>query len=126
MLTDKDNYPSEERRRFPRIPAAFVEYSTIEETSFKKHSFTENVSSVGICILVSEEVKINTPLSFKITLPDSEQPIEAKGVVVWVKKSSFLDVKGRKHFDLGVEFVEMGERDRQRISQYISEHIDKK
>ena len=43
-----------ERRRFPRLPGASVEYSLIEENTTIKTTFTENISPVGVRLLVDE------------------------------------------------------------------------
>ena len=119
-------WDGQERRRFPRFPSSLVEYFPIEEgiTSIKT-SFTENICPVGISLLVDEEIKINTLLSLKIYLPGSKDVIEAKGRVVWTRLSSFLSREKRKHYDLGIEFVEIDESDRKRIWQYVLEHIIK-
>ena len=122
MEARKEDYGGIERRRYPRIHATFVEYSPIREIIPQKKSFTENVSPGGICFLVDEEIGVNTLLSLKIYLPDNRDAIEAKARVVWTKVSSFLSVEKRKHYDLGLEFVEIDENDRQRIWQYIEKH----
>jgi len=120
-----DKYGGPERRRYPRLPGAFVEYIPEGKISSRKTSFTENISPAGICILVDEDVKRNTGLSLKIYLPGSKESIEAEGRVVWSKPSSFLTSEKRKHYDLGVEIIKIEENDRQRIWEYIVKNIDK-
>ena len=116
-------YQGRERREFPRLKSAFVDYALIGKVSSKEiSSLTENVSAKGICIFVPKEMKIDTLLSLKIYLPDGKGAVNAKGKVVWVKESAFLSVEGRKHFDLGIEFVEIDNNDRERICDYASQH----
>jgi len=112
-----------ERRRFPRLPGASVEYSILEENTPIKTTFTENISPVGVRLLVDEEIKINALLSLKIYLPGSKDAIEAKGRIVWTRLSSFLSRGKRKHYDLGMEFVEIDESDREKIWQYVAKHL---
>ena len=125
MEENIDKYGGPERRKYPRLPGAFVEYFPKGEISSRKTSFTENISPAGICILVDEEIKTNTGLSLKIYLPGSKEGIEAEGRVVWCRSSSFLTVEKRKHYDLGVEIMEIDENDRRRIWEYIVKNIDK-
>jgi len=120
----EEKYVGPERRRFPRLSASFVEYFPIGEIVSKKKSFTENISPVGICFLVDEKIELDTTLSLKIYLPGSKEAIEAQGKVVWTRESAFLSVKKRKHYDLGVEIVEIDSNDRQRIWQYIVKYIE--
>ncbi len=126
MQNQGDKDTRTERRKYKRVYAAFVEYSCIGEDTLKEiASFTEDVSAGGICILASEEKEKDTLLSLKIYLPDRKDPIEAKGKVVWTRPSSFLKTKEKKHYDLGIEFVEIDEEDRKSILKYASRHSEK-
>ena len=123
MVTQKDKYSGRERREYPRIKSAFVNYSSIGEATVKEtSSLTENVSAKGICIFISKVIKLNTLLSLKIYLPDGKGAVKAKGKVVWIRESPFLRVAGSKHHDVGIEFVEIDENDRERINEYASRH----
>ena len=108
-----------ERRKFPRLNAVVnVEYSIIGEGPLKYTESTKNIGAGGICLIVYEEIKINTLLSLKFFLPDSNEPIQAKGRVVWKGEFSISSDQIRR-YDLGIEFVEIGEEDRERISKYV-------
>ena len=85
-------------------------------------SFTEDISPVGIRIFSQEDLENNTFLFLKIYLPHYKSPIEAKGRVVWSKESSFGDVKKRKNYDIGVEFIEIKTDDQQNISDYVDKY----
>ena len=118
MSLRKKKHSGKERRKFPRLRAASVEYSPVKKKSLEKTVFARDLGLNGICIVVSEKLKINTILSLKIYLPDRNTPIEVKGKVVRVSESSFLSSDRRKHYDLGIEFVEIDQKDWQRIYQY--------
>ena len=121
----KGKYPKRERREFPRLKSAFVDYAPIGKvTSEEISSLTENVSAKGICIFVPKEIKRDTLLSLKIYLPDGRGAVKAKGKVVWTKASDFLSVGERRHYDLGIEFVEIDDNDRERICEYTAQHPD--
>jgi c-di-GMP-binding flagellar brake protein YcgR len=123
MQDHEDDYGGPDRRKYPRLRAAVVEYSPVGEEDTKEMSFTKDVGAGGICIIVSENIEQDAVLSLKIYLPDSEDAIDAMGKVVWVRESEFLKAKARnkdkKHYDLGLEFVEIEEKDREKIYHYV-------
>ena len=120
-------WTGDERRRFPRLKGATVEYFAIGKASPREMSFTEDISAVGIRILSSDELAIDTILLLKIYLPHCSGPVEAKGRVVWTRQSRFLRKEGQPgtHFDLGVEFVEISDEDQRKVCQYtLDQTID--
>lgn len=121
MQDQNNEYPGEERRKYPRLSAAVVEYFPVGKEESTETSFTRDVGAGGICIIVSERIEKDTILALKIYLPDIDTPIEAKGKVVWINESSFLRTKASKkgHYDLGIEFVTLGEKDREKIYHYV-------
>jgi len=125
MGMQKDRYGGSERRRYSRLPGTIVEYFPLGKINAKKSSFTENISPVGICFLADEKIEINTLLGLKIHLPDSKNPLEAKGKVIWTDISGFLSVERAKHYDVGVEIIEIDEDNRAKILEYIERHLGK-
>jgi len=112
-----------ERRRARRVYASFVEYCRTEGAPEQKYqAFAENVSATGICIFVNEEIKPNIILSITVFLLDGSNPIEVKGRVVWVRPSVFVMAKDRQHYDVGVDFVEISDEDRERLLYYTSKY----
>jgi len=111
-----------ERRKYLRLRASIVEYVPIGKTSTKELTFTENIGGGGIRILASEALEVDTLLSLKIYLSSAQAPIEVKGRIVWVEPSSFLDKQGQKHYDVGIEFVEIDNKNRQAILKYTNRH----
>ena len=108
-----------ERRRFPRLIASVdVEYSILRKGTLQEQAVTKNISAGGICLIVYEKIEPGTFLALKILLSSINYIIEAKAKVIW---SSYFTVgpDGRDRYDLGIEFVEINESDRQKISQYV-------
>ncbi len=115
----------QESRRAKRGPASFVEYCHVEGEDLKKiQAFTENISTVGICIFLNEKIEEGSLLSITIYLLDGSEPIEAKGRVKWMRLSHFLNVKDKQHFDAGIEFVEIADEDRSKLLYYSSRAKD--
>lgn len=108
-----------ERRKFLRLNAATIEYVVIGKGSSKDMSFTRDIGAGGVCIFVAENIKVGSLLALKIYLPRVEDPIEAKGKVVWRDISSFLSGQGRRHYDVGIEFCEIDKHKRKMIDKYV-------
>lgn len=115
------------RRRANRVYASFVEYCRVEDEHSKKaQAFTENISTSGICILLNEEIKTGSFLFITIYLLDGSHTIETKGKVMWMRPSTFLNVKDSKHYDVGINFVEITDEDRDRLSRYSTRYANEK
>jgi hypothetical protein len=112
-----------ERRGAQRVYASFVEYCRVEDVFKKKfQAFTENISATGVCIFVNEEIDEKTLLSVTIYLLDGSAPIDAKGRVAWIRPSVFLHIKDEKHFDVGIEFVDLSQENRDRLIHYAAKY----
>lgn len=108
-----------EKRRFLRLAVSVdVEYSILEEEALPKESVTKNIGAGGICLIVYKKVDVGSLLSLELRLPEHYSVIEAKGRVVW---SSSFRIEGdrRDRYDLGIEFTQISESDRQKLSQYV-------
>ncbi|MFA5271561.1 MAG: PilZ domain-containing protein [Candidatus Omnitrophota bacterium] len=109
-----------ERRKFPRLSISTnVKYSVVKINSLSDDIPMKNISAAGICIVADEDLQLGTVLSLSVYLPDNDAPIYTKGRVVW--KSEFKIGYGSKSsYDIGVEFLEIDEEDKQKIFQYVS------
>ena len=125
-MNREQQYGGPERRRFPRIRGAVVEYVPLGEAAKEDVSFTKDVSKDGVCILIGEGIEIGTILCLKIYLPNSPDPIEAKGQVVWKEASSYLNAKTSKrvYYDVGMEFVDIDQKNKERLYRYIQDTLD--
>ena len=109
-----------ERRRFPRLNVSVdIEYSILKKESLHgNESITKNISAGGICLIVYEDVKVGSLLDLKINISEINYSINVKGKVIW--SSSFsIGSDQRDRYDLGIEFTDINETDRQKISQYV-------
>lgn len=113
-----------ERRKEPRAYTIFVEYSQKDAGSQKIATFVKNISACGICILIFEELKVDTPLYLKIHLFDGEEAIEVKGRVVWTKPSPFLSTPEKVYYEAGIEYVDMDGSGHARILHYVIKSIN--
>ena len=109
-----------ERRRFPRlITSADVEYTILEKKPLQeKDTVSKNISAGGICLIVYEKIEPGSILDLKIRLEDINYVALVKGRVVWNSYFTF-DADKKARYDLGIEFIEINESDRQKISKYV-------
>lgn len=118
-MDSKDSgYAGIERRRYPRLRAAVIEYSFLDKESIQEAAFTRDVGAGGISIIVNEKIETATTLLLKIYLPEYNDPLRAKGKVVWRQESIFKLPKTTR-YDIGIEFLEISEEDKQKISEYV-------
>lgn len=126
MNNQKEEYAGRDRRRFPRLRACIVEYTPLGKVLPSEICFSENISSGGICIFIADDLDVDTLLGLKIFLPYYEDPLKAKGKIVWKKESSFMGKRGVENYDIGIEFTEIEDEDRKSIDAYIRKYSRKK
>ena len=104
-----------ERRRFPRIPETVtVKYRVSGElASTWCEVATQNVSAGGVRFRVPEQLGPGATVTLQIKLPGMAQPLDVKGQVAW----SQLQASGVT--EVGVEFLDLKERDQRMIDQLV-------
>ncbi|MCM8756761.1 MAG: PilZ domain-containing protein [Candidatus Omnitrophica bacterium] len=96
----------------------------IGKLDIKELANTKNISGGGVCITVNEKIEKGTILFLKINLPEKDNSIEAKGKVMWCAEFISSALK-EPRYDLGIEFVDIKEVDRQKVFQYVFGHLRK-
>ncbi len=108
-----------ERRRFPRHCAVVADYRLINAGEPIKACQVKDISAVGICIIIYENIDPGMRIEIKVYLPGNPFPIIAKGGVVWVKEYK-IESESRRRFNAGIEFIDVDKMDRQKIEHYIA------
>ena len=105
----------EERRRFPRIPETFtVQYRVSGELAATwAEAVTQNVSAGGIRFRVPEPLGPGTTVALQVKLPGIAQALHVKGQVAWSRMQASGVV------EVGVEFVNLSEREQRMIDQLV-------
>lgn len=116
----------EERRRFVRLNTSVkVEYSVIGKDEEEMNSSTKNISLGGICLFLDNLVERGTVLGLKIFILQEIAPIQARGRIVWIEEFAVGQEDRAKHIEAGIEFVEITDADRERLSKYIFRSLGK-
>ena len=115
MENKPEKYYGPDRRKYPRVNAA-VSYAVLEEEPAGKTQNTKNISAGGIAFFSKNKVDVNVVLSLTINLPDLSQ-VKTKARVAWnqLVNESWCQ---QTNYELGIEFIEIDENDRQKIAKY--------
>ncbi|MFH0877645.1 MAG: PilZ domain-containing protein [Candidatus Omnitrophota bacterium] len=122
MNSNDHKHVSGEHRKSARVETPFVEYILQEKPCAKKSGFANNISASGVCLLLSEYVKVNACVSLTIYLIDGGKPIDVKGKVIWVKPSP---VSKNRH-EAGIEYMDLHKKDQERILLYVIRALNTK
>ena len=107
-----------EKRRFPRCPApVLVRCHDIEDAERHIQTISRDVSVAGIRFPATEQLRGGSILDLTIELSPDQAPIHAQGEVKWLREFSRI---GAPQFEVGVEFTDMSEPDRQRLKAYCA------
>lgn len=106
---------AEEKRRFIRGENKIrVTYSLSDEDGFGEGVFTENISEVGLQILIKNRFEQNQVLQLKLEFMSDSVPIIADCRVVYAKAEA-------DQYRIGLEFVDMDSFQRQRLKRCLEE-----
>lgn len=118
-----------ERRRFARLSEVWpVKYRILGATKDKQTSRTVNVSSGGVRFYTNAILEPDTLLELELLVPASSSPAQITGRVVWQGKVVWCkESKGKERWplEIGVEFVDIDDYDKERLIAYINSHLDK-
>ncbi|MDD4293989.1 MAG: PilZ domain-containing protein [Candidatus Omnitrophica bacterium] len=116
------DHANAEKRRF--IRANFPCKITINTP--KKHlitTHTENIGAGGVRVLVEEEMAISSLVELEVSLP--KQAIACKGRVVWNIKKNSSYAEQISLFDVGVEFFEINQIDKDIVDAFVKSIVVK-
>jgi len=115
-----------ERRRYPRLDvyhlAKYRLISQPESDLITAH--IKDIGGGGVCLLLNEEIPVNSTIQIYINFPELTQPIPCIAKIAWVKRIDKL-----KKYKAGVEFLEIEDIFRDIIInriEYVREKIEKK
>lgn len=114
------------RRNFPRAHYKAIIYLQKQGDQKTISTYTENVGGGGICVVLKENLSlfdgVGLELDLKNGLPSN---VKCAGTVVWVVKKHLPPEKDTGLYDIGIEFVDMDEKSRERIVKIVAAHLKK-
>ncbi len=90
-----------------------------EKEIFLTH--TENVSIAGICLILNQRLERMAEVCLELDLLDLKDHVKCRGKVMWVVECKGKGAGGPFSYDTGIEFLDIGETDRNRIHAIIKQ-----
>lgn len=108
-----------ERREYVRCNLETgIQYSLMDEPTIGNNCLSVDICVFGLKIMAREKLEKGTHLRIAFNLPDEQDEIVAKcTVVAWVKQGE------KDLFETGIEFLEISDMDKAKISKYIQETL---
>lgn len=107
-----------DQRAFPRLSARCD--IAIHDRQFGQglKAKTQNVGAGGVCVILDRALEKLSQVGLRLTLAESEKPIECDGRVVWMVRSK-EPASGKVSFDTGIEFLNLFPEDQTRLEHFI-------
>lgn len=112
-----------DRRRFPRVkyPCLVVlRHGEDEKDKDVLLTHTENLGIGGVCVILTQNVKMFCPVELELDLLDLGAHIKCKGKVVWNVRRKMEDNKKPLCYDIGIEFVGLDKKEQVRLEEVVN------
>ena len=115
-----EGLPTEPALRKIRIP--FIKRGTVAVGGVREHLFVVDLGLRGVFIERPQPLDPGQEIEVWFTLPGNEIAVHARGRVAWWR-SAEAAARSRTTAGVGVEFVEMGEGDAERVRQHLLDYL---
>ena len=113
-----------DRRKFPRAHYKCLISIGTKSSTKTISTHTENIGAGGICVILNEDLGLFQGVNLELDLANGVTTnVACSGTVVWVVKKHSMRQKENVQFDTGIEFVDMDEGGRGRISKIVDERM---
>jgi c-di-GMP-binding flagellar brake protein YcgR len=111
----------EEKRKFPRLNTAEIIVIWRKAETFDNLHRMKNISGGGICLMIDrkEVVNVGDTLQLEFRLPTGEI-IYSKARVA---RSGKLTEEANSGQEIGIEFLDISDKDRKTIEQFVSPRL---
>ncbi len=110
-----------ERRKYIRLKTPVSVTCTAPNTGIVHSSVTKNMSADGLSLEIKAgDFEKNSILELKLELYGANNPVHAKGKVVWIKQLSLED---DAPCDMGIEFTEIEEDNKNTFLKFLCDLI---
>lgn len=105
------------QRRYPRIPYRTRVHCSGQGVYFS--DLTSNLSEGGVGLQTISQLQPGEELDLAFQLPDSGEELTVRTRVIWTDPVNDQE----RQATCGLEFQELGERDRERLRFFIQENL---
>ena len=115
----------EYRRLFRANVCLKVSYKRVKEPKIVGITFSKNISSSGINVVILDCLKEGDELVLGIFLTEATKPIVARGKVIWQRPCTYQPKSNKKYYSTGLNFLEMAPDDAIKTSDFIGDVLRK-
>jgi hypothetical protein len=113
-----------DRRKFPRAQCRCVITIETKDASKTIPTITENIGAGGICAILNEDLGLFRGVNVELELDSGGSAnLSCTGTVVWVVKKRDAKIKGTIQFDTGIEFVDIEDDEKERITKFVEKQL---
>lgn len=110
-----------EKRRYIRLATPIHFSYSVPDSGIIHKAITKNISADGLRFEASEKgLKESDIVELKLDIPDTANPVHAKGEIMWKKKLSLED---GAPYNFGVELVEVEEDNKNTFLKFFCDFI---
>jgi hypothetical protein len=119
--------PTFELRKLIRAEVILkVTYKTLHRPLLKGVAFSKNLGPTGMNVIMADRLRKSVELELEIYFPDSDEPILAKGKVIWQSRCSYVPESGREYYLSGIQFNYMSPEHAIKTSDFVKDILRKK
>ncbi len=111
----------EYRKLFRANVCLRIHYSVLKPPHKKGITFSRNISSTGINVIILDSLSESDELNLEIFFPNDPKPVVAKGKVIWQRACSYQPKSPKKYYSTGIHFMEMAAEDAIKTSDFIGD-----
>jgi len=112
------------RRKFPRVDYNCRIYIRKKDSTKTISTHTENIGAGGICVILEEGLSLFQGVALELDVKNGvPASVKCSGTVVWVVRQRDARAGSAMRYDTGIEFVDIGEEDTNRISKVVEKQL---
>lgn len=112
------------RRKFPRVLfPCLIKIRGDKNAKDVLLTHTENLSIGGVRVILKNPVSMGAAIDVEIDLMDTGEHLSCKGKVVWSEKRKSTESVKPNFFDIGIEFINVGDGDQKRLDLIVGHHV---
>ena len=112
------------RRKFPRVLfPCLIKIRGDKNAKDVLLTHTENLSIGGVRVILKNSVSMGAAIDVEIDLMDTGEHLSCKGRVVWSEKRKSTESVKPNFFDIGIEFINVGDGDQKRLDLIVGHHV---
>ncbi|MFH0762595.1 MAG: ATP-binding protein [Candidatus Omnitrophota bacterium] len=107
-----------EERRFQRFKYQ-TDVGVFSGQKWLKAAQSVDISQRGLCFITKARLTTDAKIRVKLNIPGRKEPLDLSGRIAWIKEMVTAGSKGRSNYQIGMEFIRLGRKNKEAISKFI-------